>query len=86
MPYIKKIDRERFATFIDSFVKVDVKSTGEFNYVLTSLVLAYARRTNMSYANLSAICGVIDDVKHEFRRRIVDAYENKKAVENGDVY
>jgi hypothetical protein len=62
------------------------KTAGELNYAITCLILEYLDRAGERYETLNAIDGVLGLVQHEFRRRVIDPYEDKKIAENGDIY
>ena len=55
--------------------------------MLTNIVLAYLKKQKkVNYTVLNSIKGVLDEVKDEFRRRIIVPYEDCKIEKNGDVY
>lgn len=58
---------------------------GALNYVVYVLVKAWLKKNGMSYFHVSAILGTIDANKEELRRRVLNAYEDEKIKENGDV-
>ena len=81
MPYIDKDRRVE----IDSGESPE--TPGELNYLLTSLCLDYiALAPAVSYGLLNEVVGVLESVKLEFYRRVVAPYEDKKMLDNGDVY
>lgn len=98
MPYIKHEKRYQFNEVINNAINkllvkktdngeeeiLDVADPGELNYLISSIIYRLWLVKN-SYANANMLCGVLDDVKHEFRRRKVDSYEEKKIKENGDI-
>jgi hypothetical protein len=59
---------------------------GILNYIITKIILAYLETKGKSYQTCNDIIGVLDNVKHEFRRRVQDGYEEEKIKQNGDVY
>lgn len=65
---------------------LDVKSTGELNYMITGVIAEYLERNGLSYAVINNIMGALEGAKLEFYRRVAAPYENKKILENGDVY
>ena len=87
MPYIAQSRRGELEPFIASLDK-EITSAGELNYAITKLCLGYlvANGNPATYASLSAVAGVIQDVRDEFVRRMIVPYENRKREENGDVY
>lgn len=90
MPYIKKEDRQKLDSQIIGIVNALTDRgfknivPGELNYALSSIIWKLWEQKN-SYAYGSMLCGILDDVKHEFRRRKIDPYENTKIEENGDL-
>lgn len=62
------------------------ETPGELDYVLMLHVLRYLKYQELSFNTLNSIIGVLDNVKDEFRRRMVHPYENRKCAENGEVF
>jgi len=84
MPYISQHRRRRLDTYINQLMlEIAGEDIGEFNYVVTKLL--QARATN-SYSSINEIVGVLECIKLEFYRRFTSPYEDKKIIENGDVY
>jgi hypothetical protein len=81
MPYINKKRREDFAG-----LSVQMNSPGELNFVLTLLLMQYVQDTGLNYQSICEVTGVLDNVSKEFYRRVAVPYEEKKILENGDVY
>ena len=67
-------------------------SSGELNYVLTNICLGYLFNINYPstelprYDDFNEIIGVLECIKLELYRRAITPYEQRKIVENGDVY
>ena len=94
MPYIQYEKRYQFTKIINDAINkllvkkndseaeeiLDIVDPGELNYLISSIIYRLWLIKN-SYANANMLCGVLDDVKHEFRRRKVDIYEEKKIKE-----
>lgn len=77
MPYIRKEVREEAAT--------NPYNPGELNYCLTRQIDLYlGDRPN--YRLINEVIGVLECAKMELYRRIAAPYEDKKIIENGDVY
>ena len=91
MPYISEEDREKFReSCLDSLLNeiletVDEVGKGGLNYVITKACLKYLERAGMCYDALSDVCGVLEDVVGEIRRRALFTYEDQKIIENGDL-
>lgn len=81
MPYIKGEERRQ-----ELRAGALPETVGELDYLLTVHVLRYLEHQAISFTTLNSIVGVLDNVKDEFRRRILHPYENLKCAENGDVY
>lgn len=82
MPYIKPERRK------DSKVKISftMENPGELNYTIHQVIAGYLlNRPQINYEALSSVIGVLEDVKHEVQRRLMDPLENKKCKDNGDV-
>ena len=80
MPYINQPTRREI-------LRGDpIESPGELNYALTLLVTAYMRYHGESYQRFNDVIGALEGCKMELYRRRVAPYEDRKIVENGDVY
>lgn len=85
MPYIAPDRRQALAE------GSPIKTPGELNYVITKRINQYLKDQTLyykelSYVDLNDIIGALESAKLEFYRRVVVPYEEKKIVENGDVY
>jgi len=78
MPYIKREDR--------TCAKILPDTAGELNYAFTEMVITYLRRKGECYQTYNDILGALEGCKMELYRRKVSKYEDKKIVENTDVY
>ena len=81
MPYITMVQR-------DALAERPPTTPGELNYLITKLVLEYARNSYglLSYQSINDVLGALEGAKLEFYRRVAVPYENAKMAENGDVY
>jgi len=86
MPYIKKVDREKFDAVLSKFVETMPVNEGEFNYLISSMLNILFEGTSKNYAAVNNLMGVLECAKLEFYRRVAAPYEDKKTIENGDVY
>ena len=90
MPYIKQARRDELAHGLErilNLIKRDTfLSTGDLNYIITRIIVAYLRSHPLSYHLLNSIVGVLECAKTEFERRVVEPYEREKLRDNGDVY
>ncbi len=81
MPYVSQESRARL-----NILRPPVMLTpGELNYCITQLVLAFLQ-AEPTYAEMNAAIGALECAKLELYRRMVAPYEDKKCVENGEVY
>ena len=88
MPYIDKFGRPRIDELIDQVV---AETPGELNYAITRLIIGYIEdkkdtNDNTSYQHINDVVGALEGAKLEFYRRFVSKYEDRKTIENGDVY
>ena len=83
MPYIKLEDREKFK----EIEKIIPTTSGELNYCVSKLCLNYLKRFGLiKYQFLNDIIGALDCAKEEFRRRVVNPFEDNKIRDNSDIY
>lgn len=79
MPYVKSERR----TLPVLYTPID---SGELNYLFTRICLDYLALKGEKYQYYADIVGALESCKLEFYRRAVAPYEDKKIIENGDVY
>ena len=81
MPYLKGFERERIEAGLCP------ATPGELNYSISKLIDRYLRfHAPVRYQHLNDVLGALQGAKLEFYRRIVVPYEDKKIIENGDIY
>lgn len=78
MPYVKVHERD--------IAETNPKTSGQLNFAITKLLIGYMDREGLSYQTINDCLGALEGAKLEFYRRVAEPYENKKIVENGDVY
>lgn len=79
MPYIdNKLRTELTARFPEN--------AGELNYIITKFCKVMLRSKGESYATYNELIGALECAKLELYRRKTALYEDKKAIENGDVW
>ena len=79
MPYIRQEDRMRAAKLPET--------PGELNYAITMMIMEYVDHIALpSYSAYNTAIGVLECVKLEFARRVLNPYEDLRCKENGDVY
>lgn len=81
MPYIKQSDRVE----ISSGTRL-ANTPGELNFRLTSIATSYLTARGQSYSTFNEVIGALECAKLEMYRRMVAPYEDRKMIENGDVY
>ena len=86
MPYIKPVARNRFENQLNDIMHNLPADAGELNYMLSRICDIYIQVKGKNYQNLNEVIGVLECVKQEYYRRIAAPYEDKKIIENGDVY
>jgi len=77
--------------YIDEKRKADVLvngaiNAGELNYLFTYWIGQYILDKDESYQAYNDVIGALEGAKLELYRRRISKYEDRKAVENGDVY
>ena len=81
MPYIKQEAREHLIDY-----NLDVRTTGELNYMLTCVIREYMERRGLSYQVINDIVGALEGAKLEFYARVARPYEDTRRELNGDIY
>jgi len=79
MPYIPNSDKNKSNEGIYS-------DAGSLNYSIHQLIHKYLEQNKESYQTYNDIIGVLDCAKMELYRRLVSDYEDKKILQNGDVF
>ena len=90
MPYIKPEDRAKFHLHADhgaEGIKLVAENAGELQYCIAVLMKAFlARKPVYRYQDLNDVMGALAGAQMEFYRMVVGPYEDKKRIQNGDVY
>lgn len=61
-------------------------NAGELTFCLTRVVQRYVRTKKLSYQTLAETLGALRGVELDVYRRVLAEYEEKKQLENGDVW
>lgn len=85
MPYIKQDRRLSLGTALEYSAIDEINGPGELNYLITMFVQDFLG-DNPNYERFNAAVGALESAKLELYRRMIAPYEDKKIVENGDVY
>ncbi len=84
MPYIKSESRAMFEAVIATLPAMD--STGELNFVLTTICAKYINDYGkITYNRINDVMGALSAVSAECYRRIAAPYEDMKIKQNGDI-
>ena len=59
---------------------------GELNYQFSKLLNDFVVAKGLSYSTINEAMGALESCKLEFYRRVASPYEDKKCIENGEVY
>lgn len=94
MPYITKKraieleyieDKYKFITDAIALLGLEIKSSGEFNYVLSSLAANRIRKLGINYENLKSVYGDMVLAAEEFRLRMIEPYEINKRNDDHNI-
>jgi hypothetical protein len=83
MPYIKQNEREELFTNAEYNLP---ENAGQLNFMLTQTCINYIDHMGKKYQTINDVLGALEGAKLEFYRRLAAPYEDKKIIENGDVY
>lgn len=81
MPYLLKEDRDNL-----DIRGLKARKGGELNYQISKLLNDFVVMKGLSYSTINEAMGAIESAKLEFYRRVAAPYEDKKCIENGEVY
>jgi len=84
MPYIKDEQKYEMSDAINDLFMF-IESKGDLNYAICELVGRVILSEKISYTNVSEWIDAVHDAECELRRRLLNPYEDKKIVQNGDV-
>lgn len=86
MPYIKEDTRISYSYLSSELDDATIINPGNLNYLITRLCNRYLEENKLSYQTINDVVGALEGAKLEFYRRVAAPYEDKKIIENGDVY
>ncbi len=82
MPYISPERRDEIER-----KQTKAGTTGELNYILSMVCVDYlSRKPRIGYKELSEVSAALADARSEFIRRVMSPFEDRKIIENGDIY
>jgi hypothetical protein len=64
----------------------DPKTAGELTFLLQDRIRVYLEVNGLRYQQIAEVLGSLEGAKLDFIQRVVKPYEDKKRVENGDVW
>ena len=86
MPYITKQEKAELKPLLD---QIKLASAGTLTYAVSILMINYLKNTSphmLTFSALNACIGAVERATDEFKRRILDPYEQQKIRDNGDIY
>ena len=83
MPYIKKVDREKFEKGLSMLPYFENK--GELEYVVFALMMKYMSTHEYRYSDLHDCTYAVIHAGEEFKRRYLDKREDQAINDNGDI-
>ena len=90
MPYLTIQQQQRLKPQID---KILIGTKGELTFLINSLQMQFCEQHfkevgahKVDYQLLSDAVSAANDAISEFRRRVMDKYEDHKIRENGDIF
>lgn len=86
MPYIKDADKFLIDDCVSDGSWPVAHNAGELNYIFTTIAQIYVNDIGERYQSYNDVIGALEACKLELYRRLVAPYEDKKIMENGDVY
>ena len=89
MPYIPSTKRNSLDYSID-YISIGIGNSedycGELNYSISRILNNILMNKGLVYKTVNDLIGVLECAKLELYRRIASPYEDKKMLENGEVY
>jgi hypothetical protein len=89
MPYIGQKKRDEIAPHIKDLLTYIMNTpkleTGDLNYIITLVIKEFYKRKKC-YDHASKVTAATTDARDEFKRRVLNSYEDQKIIQNGDLY
>ena len=86
MPYIIPSRRADFFKLEEILTHTRLDNAGELNYLITQCFLRYIAEHGLRYQSINDCLGAAQGACLELYRRVAAPYEDKKCLENDDVY
>lgn len=83
MPYIEKKERTQLDEWLNSMPIIGEK--GSLEYVIFRIMRMWMDEREERYANIHDCVYAVQHCADEFKRRVLDIYEDLARKENGDV-
>ncbi len=86
MPYIEKQRKAELKPLLD---KIYLSGSGEITYAVSILMMNFLKHNSphlLTFSVLNTCIGAVERALDEFKRRILDPYEQQKIRDNGDIY
>lgn len=89
MPYVDNATRQLLEPALEALAcrisKMHTSRPGDMNYAISALIRkVYGEK--LKYHECAEVISALECAKMEFYRRRVAPYEDKKILENGDIY
>lgn len=85
IPYIDKTQRTYLDDKLKPLLELPPLNIGSVNYTITKFILSQLP-LHAKYTDYNAMIGVLECIKLELYRKRIQSYEDKKCIENGEVY
>ena len=88
MPYIPKEERKELDELSSALITQlrNGNFRGRLNYFISSVAQGLITANGVSYSFVNDFIGVLECAKLELYRRVASPYEDRKIIENGDVF
>ncbi len=86
MPYVDREARARIGPHAGMMFIDHIRTPGDLNYAITSLLIHYINRKGLNYTFINDCMGALASAGKEFYRRVAVPYERHKIKRNGDVF
>lgn len=90
MPYVTEEVKQEFEEYLDPlllYVRMRGVTGGDLTYVITAMMIAALEAHGwIDYDKARTVIDSATEAAAEFRRRVLQPYEDRKAEENGDVF
>ena len=85
MPHVDQRRRAGLQGIVNKIQECEL-SLGDVSYLLSVMITRHMQNRSINHDNLAGVVGMLEVHKREFARLLVDFYENRKIVMNGNAY